>query len=60
MFVDAYVYRKYHNSFFNIQYLYRGKKYRNVPVHRCIIAGLARITFTCKNFIHNNNNNNNI
>ena len=32
------MYRKY--RLFNIRYLYRGKKYRDVPVHQCIIAGL--------------------
>ena len=34
------MYRKYCNSLFNIRYLYSGKKYCDVPVHRCIIAGL--------------------
>ena len=29
---------------FNIRYSYRGKKYHDVPVHRCIVAGLTHTT----------------
>ena len=45
MFVDAYVfmYCKYRDSLFNKQYSYPGKKYSDVPVHRCITAGLVGI-----------------
>ena len=36
------MYRKYRDSLFNIQYSYHGKKYHDVPVHRCIfVAGLV-------------------
>ena len=42
------MYRKYRDSLFNIWYSYHGQEYHDVPVHRCIVAGLA---------IHNNNNN---
>ena len=34
------MYRKYRDSLFNIRYSYCGKKYRDVPVHLCIVAGL--------------------
>ena len=37
------MYRKYRDSLFNIQYSHRGKKYCDVPVHRCIVAGLIHI-----------------
>ena len=54
LFVDAYVnvYRKYRNSLFNIQYLYRGKKYCDVLVHWCIIAGLIIIIIIMIMIIH--------
>ena len=35
------MYCKYRDSLFNIRYSYRGKKYHDVPVHRCIVAGPA-------------------
>ena len=38
------MYHKYRDSLFNIRYSYRGQKYRDVPVHRCIVAGLR----TCR------------
>ena len=34
------MYRKYRDSLFNIRYLYPGKKYCDVSVHWCIVAGL--------------------
>ena len=34
------MYCKYRDSLSNIRYSYRGKNYRDVPVHRCIIACL--------------------
>ena len=42
------MYRKYRDSLINTQYLYRGKKYRDVPVHWCIVAGLIVMSlFPC-------------
>ena len=38
------MYRKYHNSLFNIQYLYCSKKY-DALIHRCIVAGLNTMNF---------------
>ena len=35
------MYRKYRDTLFHIRYLYRGKKYRDVPVHQGIVAGLV-------------------
>ena len=34
------MYHKYCDSLFDIRYLYCDKKYHDVPVHRCIVAGL--------------------
>ena len=36
------MYHKYRDSLINMRYSYRGKKYPNVPVHRCIVAGLVQ------------------
>ena len=41
------MYRKYRDSLFKIRYSYRGKKYRDVPVHRCIVAGLVVNLLLC-------------
>ena len=41
------MYHKYRYSLFDILYSYRGKKYRDVPVHWCIVAGLHVHTTPC-------------
>ena len=46
------MYRKYRDSLFNIRYSYSGKKYRDVPVHRCIIAGLVLSTVKAGSHIY--------
>ena len=45
------MYRKYRDSLFNIRYSYRGKKYREVPVHQCIVGGLFLSHIICMVFV---------
>ena len=46
------MYRKYCDSLFNIRYSYRGKKYRDAPVHQCIVAGLIVQFLFCLSIFH--------